>query len=70
MTTKEGDVLRLLDQGLSNKAIGNALDVSGETVKWHLKNLFAKLSASTRTQAVSRAGYWDCCRVSASRPMA
>ncbi|MUV12925.1 LuxR C-terminal-related transcriptional regulator [Noviluteimonas gilva] len=55
LTTKEGDVLRLLDQGLSNKAIGNALDVSGETVKWHLKNLFAKLSATTRTQAVSRA---------------
>jgi LuxR family maltose regulon positive regulatory protein len=55
LTAKEGLVLRLLDQGLSNKSIARELDVSGETVKWHLKNLFAKLSATTRTQAVSRA---------------
>jgi len=55
LTAKEGRVLRLLDQGLSNKSIARELDVSGETVKWHLKNLFAKLSATTRTQAVSRA---------------
>lgn len=31
------------------------LDISGETVKWHLKNLFQKLSAGTLRHAVDRA---------------
>jgi len=31
------------------------LDISDETVKWHLKNLFSKLSAGTRKHAVDRA---------------
>ena len=31
------------------------MDVSDETVKWHLKNLFSKLSAGTRRHAVDRA---------------
>jgi LuxR family maltose regulon positive regulatory protein len=55
LTSKEAQVLDLLGQGLPNKAIARALDVSGETVKWHLKNLFAKLSAGSRRHAVERA---------------
>ena len=55
LTSKETEVLGLLARGLSNKAIARILDVSGETVKWHLKNLFQKLSATTRKHAVDRA---------------
>jgi len=55
LTTKETEVLRLLANGLSNKLIARSLDISEETVKWHLKNLFSKLSAGARKHAVDRA---------------
>jgi LuxR family maltose regulon positive regulatory protein len=55
LTAKEAEILHLLDKGLSNKMIARTLDISGETVKWHLKNLFQKLSAGTRRHAVDRA---------------
>jgi LuxR family maltose regulon positive regulatory protein len=55
LTSKEAQVLDLLGRGLPNKAIARELDVSGETVKWHLKNLFVKLSAGSRRHAVERA---------------
>ena len=55
LTPKEADVLRLLAAGLSNKHIAKTMDISDETVKWHLKNLFSKLSAGTRRHAVDRA---------------
>jgi LuxR family maltose regulon positive regulatory protein len=40
---------------MSNKLIARAMEISDETVKWHLRNLFAKLSAGTRKHAVGRA---------------
>ena len=55
LTTKETEVLRLLANGLSNKLIARSLDISEETVKWHLKNLFSKLNAGARKHAVDRA---------------
>jgi LuxR family maltose regulon positive regulatory protein len=55
LTSKESEVLTLLSSGLQNKAIARVLDVSGETVKWHLKNVYVKLSASSRSHAVQRA---------------
>jgi LuxR family maltose regulon positive regulatory protein len=55
LTAKEAEILRLLDKGLSNKSIARTLGISSETVKWHVKNLFAKLSAGTRRHAVDRA---------------
>jgi LuxR family maltose regulon positive regulatory protein len=55
LTPKEAHVLGLLSQGMSNKLIARAMEISEETVKWHLKNLFAKLSAGTRKHAVGRA---------------
>ena len=48
-------MLHLLNKGMSNKLIARALDIGVETVKWHLKNLFQKLSAGTRKHAVDRA---------------
>jgi LuxR family maltose regulon positive regulatory protein len=55
LTTKETEILRLLTTGLSNKLIARSMDISDETVKWHLKNLFSKLNAGTRRHAVDRA---------------
>jgi LuxR family maltose regulon positive regulatory protein len=55
LTPKEREVLELLARSLSNKEIGLAMQVGEETIKWHVKNLFAKLDAGTRKQVVSRA---------------
>jgi len=55
LTPKEREVLELAARNLSNKEIGLAMQVGEETVKWHMKNLFAKLDAGTRKQVVSRA---------------
>lgn len=55
LTPKEREVLELLARNLSNKEIALALNVGEETIKWHMKNLFAKLDAGTRKQVVARA---------------
>ncbi|MDO5290093.1 MAG: LuxR C-terminal-related transcriptional regulator [Pseudomonadota bacterium] len=55
LTPKEHEVLTLLARSLSNKEIGRAMNVGETTIKWHVKNLFAKLDAGTRKQVVQRA---------------
>ena len=55
LTPKEREVLELLARNLSNKEVARAMQVGEETVKWHVKNLFVKLSADTRKQVVRRA---------------
>lgn len=55
LTPKERDVLLLLARNLSNKEVARAMQVSETTIKWHVKNLFAKLDAGTRQQVVLRA---------------
>ncbi|WP_420800203.1 LuxR C-terminal-related transcriptional regulator [Paraburkholderia tagetis] len=55
LTPKEREILELLARALSNKEIALALGVGEATVKWHLKNLFGKLDASSRKHAVRRA---------------
>lgn len=51
LTTRERDVLQLLVRGRSNKEISAQLGISEETVKSHLKTLFAKLNVRDRTDA-------------------
>jgi len=51
LTAREEDVLRLLVEGLSNKAIGRQLAIAVGTVKSHLKSAFDKLDVVSRTQA-------------------
>ena len=48
-------MLQLLAAGLPNKRIATELGLSSETVKWHVKKLFAKLGAGSRDHAVQRA---------------
>ena len=51
LTAREMEVLQLLIKGRSNKEIGSSLFVSEDTVKAHLKTLFAKLRVQDRTEA-------------------
>jgi two-component system NarL family response regulator len=51
LTAREQEVLQLLVRGRSNKEIGARLFISDETVKSHLKTLFAKLNVRDRTDA-------------------
>lgn len=53
LTSREIQVLELIGQGMRNKEIGTALDISEATVGVHVKNLFAKLNATDRTEAVN-----------------
>jgi LuxR family maltose regulon positive regulatory protein len=53
LTDRERSVIRLLSAGLSNKEIGRKLDLSNNTVKFHLRNIYAKLNVTTRTAAVT-----------------
>jgi LuxR family maltose regulon positive regulatory protein len=55
LSDSELAVLRLLPTGLSNREIGEELYVSINTVKTHLRNLYGKLDAGSREQAVTRA---------------
>jgi DNA-binding NarL/FixJ family response regulator len=55
LTPREQEALRLLAQGLSAKEMARALGVSPETVREHLENLYAKLEAKNRVEAVERA---------------
>ncbi len=52
LTQSEVLVLQLLDEGKPNKAIAAQLHVQPSTVNFHLKNIFEKLNASNRTEAV------------------
>jgi LuxR family maltose regulon positive regulatory protein len=55
LSVRELAVLKCVARGLSNKEIGRSLKLAPETVKWHLKNIFEKLNASSRIEAVQRA---------------
>lgn len=55
LTTRETEVLRLVAEGLSNRAIGERLFVGEATVKTHLVRAFEKLGVNDRTRAVTLA---------------
>ena len=52
LTSREIEVLQLISQGLRNKEVGAMLGITEGTVQIHVKNIFAKLSVTNRTQAV------------------
>src|SRR4051812_18747615 len=54
LSRREQEVLELLAQGCSNKAIAEKLSLSIETVTWHLRHIYAKLHVRSRTQATLR----------------
>jgi len=54
LTAREREVLELLSRGLPNKLIARRLQISEHTVKFHVSSIYAKLGATSRTDAVSR----------------
>lgn len=55
LTPTESNVLRMIVGGMSNKEIAFALDVSENTVKSHIQNIFGKIGVSDRTSAATTA---------------
>ena len=55
LTPRETEVLALLAEGLSNKAIARRLSISVHTAKFHVRALIDKLDAVGRTDAVAHA---------------
>ncbi len=53
LSARELEVLRLVAQGLSNKAIARQLVITPSTVNYHLASIFKKLGVETRAQAVA-----------------
>lgn len=54
LTAREREVLALMSGGLGNKQIAARLGISEHTVKFHTSSILAKLSAGSRTEAVSQ----------------
>jgi len=54
LTPREVEILTLVGQGLTNKAIARRLGISVHTVKFHLEALFLKLDATSRAEAIAK----------------
>lgn len=54
LTPRENEVLQLLAQGMTNKAIALDLGITEHTVKFHVNAIMGKLGAQSRTEAVVR----------------
>ena len=52
LSQREQDVLVLVAQGKTNDTVGKEMFISASTVKYHLNNIFQKLQATNRTDAV------------------
>jgi two-component system, NarL family, nitrate/nitrite response regulator NarL len=55
LTQRENEVLQLLAEGLTNRAIARQLGISEHTVKFHVNAILGKLAAQSRADAVMRA---------------
>lgn len=55
LTPAESNVLRMIVRGMSNKEIASGLEISENTVKTHVKNIFDKIGVSDRTSAATLA---------------
>jgi LuxR family maltose regulon positive regulatory protein len=53
LTRRELELLKLIEAGCTNQDIAERLVISIPTVKRHISNIYAKLGAKSRTQAVS-----------------
>jgi DNA-binding NarL/FixJ family response regulator len=54
LTRRENEVLELLSQGFGNKEIAQNLSITGDTVRYHLKQIYDKLHVRSRTEAVAK----------------
>lgn len=60
LTSRQEEVLRLVQEGLANKQIGRRLGISEGTVRKHLEHILGRLGVRSRTAAVAvRLGGWE-----------
>ncbi|WP_250658390.1 LuxR C-terminal-related transcriptional regulator [Alkalimarinus coralli] len=55
LSQREQEVLNLINQGLANKVIANQLFLAPATVKAHIRNIYGKIGAKSRTEALAKA---------------
>ena len=55
LTPREMELLQLIVDGMSNKAIAERLSLSENTIKYHIKNILQKLGVQNRTEAATQA---------------
>jgi two-component system, NarL family, response regulator YdfI len=53
LTTREVEILEMMAEGMRNRAIAGRLKISRHTVKFHVASILTKLSARSRTEAVT-----------------
>lgn len=54
LSPREREILNLIAPGFSNKEIADQLNISIESIRWHLKNIYHKLHVRSRTEAASK----------------
>ena len=54
LTEREMEVLRLIDEGMSNHEIAENLNITINTVKGHIKNIYQKLGVNRRVQLLQK----------------
>jgi LuxR family maltose regulon positive regulatory protein len=55
LSERELEILRLIEQGCTNREIAQRLVLSFETIKWYNKQIYSKLGVNNRIQAVTAA---------------
>ncbi len=56
LSNRERDVVKLLQEGKSNKLIASALHITENTVEFHLKNIYSKVQVNSRTELIIKLG--------------
>lgn len=56
LTRRESEILKLIRSGLTNQAIADSLFISRETVRWHVRGLYAKIGVHNRLSAIQLSG--------------
>lgn len=55
LSQREQEVLELINSGLANKMIANQLHLAPATIKAHIRNIYGKIGAKSRTEALAKA---------------